>query len=59
MVDIYGRSARGKARHSDFIAGDLSKYATLEQLRNEIDDLLNITRWTKMKWLFFKTNKDD
>ncbi len=43
MVDIYGRSARSKARHSDFIAGDLSKYATLDQVRNEIDDLLNIT----------------
>ncbi len=43
MVDIYGRSARGKARHSDVIAGDLSKYATLDQVRNEIDDFLNIT----------------
>jgi hypothetical protein len=39
MVDIYGRSARGKAQQQ----GDLSKYATLDQLRNEIDDLLNIT----------------
>ncbi len=39
MVDIFGRSARGKAQQQ----GDLSKYATLDQLRNEIDDLLNIT----------------
>jgi hypothetical protein len=39
MVDIYGRSARGKTQQQ----GDLSKYATLDQLRSEIDDLLNIT----------------
>jgi hypothetical protein len=39
LVDIYGRSARGKAQQQ----GDLSKYATLDQLRNEIDNLLNIT----------------
>jgi hypothetical protein len=38
MVDIYGRSRTKK----DKIV-DLSKYATLDQLRNELDDLLNIT----------------
>ncbi len=32
MVDIYGRSARGKAQQQ----GDLSKYATLGQLINDL-----------------------
>ncbi len=38
MVDIYGRSRTKKDK-----TVDLSKYATLDQLRNELDDLLNIT----------------
>ncbi len=38
MVDIYGRSRTKKDK-----TVDLSKYVTLDQLRNELDDLLNIT----------------
>ncbi len=38
MVDIFGRSSQKKDKRVD-----LSKYATLDHLRNEIDDLLNIT----------------
>ncbi len=38
----------------------LSIYATLDQLRNEIDDLLNITSVDKTEVVvFFRINKDD
>ncbi len=55
MADIYGRYACGKAQQQ----GDLSKYVTLDQLRSEIEDLLILQVWIKMKWLFFRINKDD
>ncbi len=55
MVDIFGISARGKAQQQ----GDLSKYATLDQLRNEIDDLLTITSVDPNDVVFFRQNKDD